>query len=87
MQSQSKRQGRNNRINLIMGYWNEYSNFHDWAEAYEYKKKCNHCGEEFIPNSGNQKYCSREENPACDDDRISLRLWKKGKHPLQLTKQ
>ena len=50
-------------------------------------KICKHCKTEFFPEYPQQRYCSREENPACDDDRISLRLWKKGKHPLQLTKQ
>ena len=46
---------------------------------------CKHCKHEFWPEYAAQQYCSREENPACDDDRISKRLWEKGKHPLQLT--
>ena len=45
---------------------------------------CRHCKSEFLPEFPQQQYCSREDNPACDDDRISLRLWKVGKHPLQL---
>ena len=46
-------------------------------------KICKHCGGEFWPDSPAQKYCSREENPACDDDRIDAKLWEKGRHPLQ----
>ena len=67
-----------------MGYWNGYYNFVDWAYHNNYTKKCNHCGTIFIPNSPNQKYCNREENPACYDDRYFQKLWEKGKHPLQI---
>jgi hypothetical protein len=37
------------------------------------------------PTSPRKKYCTREENPACDDDRISIKLWKQGRHPLQIS--
>lgn len=33
------------------------------------QKTCAYCGKPFIPNSPTQKYCSREDNPACDDER------------------
>lgn len=32
-------------------------------------RKCAYCGQTFIPTSPAQRYCSREENPACDDYR------------------
>lgn len=71
-----------------MGYWNGYRDFNDWAEFNGYTIQCQHCSKEITPNSGNQKYCSdREENPACIDDRYFQKLWDKGEHPLQLTKQ
>ena len=58
------------------------------AETYRrnhlHGKKCKHCGNEFWPEYFSQQYCSREDNPACDDDRISKRLWKQGKHPYQV---
>ena len=48
-------------------------------------KICKHCGSKYWPSSPAQQYCnSREDNPACDDDRINQKLWEKGKHPLQL---
>ena len=47
-------------------------------------KKCLHCGQEFEMRSSNQKYCHRQDNPECDDDRYFKKLWEKGKHPLQL---
>ena len=53
-----------------MGYWNEWSNFKEWAEVNNYTKECEYCGCKFIPNSGNQRFCSREDNPECDDNRI-----------------
>jgi hypothetical protein len=67
-----------------MGYWNGWSNYEDWyARTHNNGKLCAHCGSEFWPVNGRQKYCSREENPACHDDRISKKLWDAGKHPLQ----
>jgi hypothetical protein len=36
------------------------------------------------PDSPRKKYCTRDENPSCDDDRYFEDLWNKGKHPLQL---
>jgi len=68
----------------MKGYWNGWSNFKEWAEVTNYTKTCNHCGNMFVPSSANQKHCSREDNPECDDDRLSERLWNKGKHPLQI---
>ena len=44
---------------------------------------CKHCKSEFWPEYAAQQYCSREDNPACDDDRYYKMLWNKGKHPLQ----
>lgn len=70
-----------------MGYWNGWTNFEEWAVWAEYTRQCAHCKNEFHPKSGNQKYCSREDNPSCDDDRYFEALWQKGKHPLQLTNQ
>lgn len=46
-------------------------------------KTCRHCKSEFWPEIANQQYCSRDDIPACDDDRINAKLWKAGKHPLQ----
>ena len=67
-----------------MGYWNGWSNYEEWyLRTQREGKVCLHCGERFWPKSGRQKYCSREDNPACDDDRISIRLWNAGNHPLQ----
>lgn len=66
-----------------MGYWNGWTNFAEWAEVNDYAKECKHCGSKFYPKSANQKYCSREDDPACDDDRYFEMLWNKGKHPLQ----
>jgi hypothetical protein len=49
-----------------------------------YKGKiCKHCKSEFWPEYAAQQYCSREDNPTCDDDRIDKRLWEQGKHFLQ----
>lgn len=50
----------------------EHPNHKSWErEEREYPpKKCAYCGEEFIPTSPAQKYCSRNENPACDDQRF-----------------
>lgn len=67
-----------------MGYWNGESNFYEWAISYGYTKTCKHCRSIFYPKSGNQKFCSREDSPYCDDDRYYAKLWEKGKHPLQL---
>ena len=67
-----------------MRYWNGYENFEDWANAVQYYKICQHCKSEFIPKSGNQKTCSRENNPECDDDKHFKNLWINGKHPLQI---
>ena len=68
-----------------MGYWNGWSNYAEW---YIYNnsegRKCHHCGSEFLPKTGNQKFCSREDDPSCDDDRYFEKLWQKRKHPLQL---
>ena len=47
--------------------------------------KCEHCGEVFDKNSNAQKYCSREDNAECQDDRYYQKLWNSGKHPLQKT--
>lgn len=47
------------------------------------QKKCEHCGEHIDIYSNAQKFCSRQDNPACDDDRHFAKLWDKGKHPLQ----
>ena len=33
-------------------------------------RKCAFCGSVFTPTSPAQRYCSREENPACDDERF-----------------
>jgi hypothetical protein len=69
----------------ILGYWNGWENYEDWYWTVNvHGRKCVHCGCEFSPKSGNQKYCTREENPACDDDRYFEMLWNKGRHPLQL---
>lgn len=46
-------------------------------------KKCKNCNQEIELRSGNQKYCHRDENPQCDDDRHYQKLWDNGKHPLQ----
>jgi len=67
-----------------MGYFQGYDNYEERCYYYSITKKCIHCGTIFIPKSPNQKYCSRENNPACDDDRISQKLWDNNKHPLQL---
>ena len=69
----------------MCGYWNGWSNFAEWAERNEYIRECEYCKTQFIPNGPTQKYCSREDNPACDDDRYFAELWDKGRHPLQLT--
>lgn len=67
-----------------MGYWNGWSNYEEWfGRTYSKGKICLHCGEEFWPKTGNQKYCRREDNPECCDDRYFAKLWEKGKHPLQ----
>lgn len=70
-----------------MGYWNNWSNFAEWCFYNDYTRICAHCGTEFMPVSGNQKYCNREENPACESDRHFKKLWDKKKHPLQLINQ
>jgi hypothetical protein len=68
-----------------MGYWNGWENYGTWyAMNRNEGKKCAHCGGEFWPLSPRQKLCSREDSPACDDDRYFEDLWEKGKHPLQL---
>ncbi len=33
-------------------------------------RKCAFCRQTFIPTSPAQRYCSREENPACEDERF-----------------
>jgi len=66
-----------------MGYWNGWSNFAEWALVNEYTKQCKCCNEKFYPKSPNQKYCSREDSPECDDNRHYQALWDKNKHPLQ----
>ena len=58
-------------------------NAEDYKNNHFQGRKCRHCGCEFWPEYAAQQYCSREDNPACDDDRISAKLWKQGKHPLQ----
>lgn len=45
---------------------------------------CLHCGQINDRNSNNQKYCSRSDNPECNDDRHFMKLWQLGKHPIQL---
>lgn len=67
-----------------MGYWNGYENYFEFAESKGIMIKCAHCGEIVQPHSPSQKYCQREDNPECDDDRYFKSLWQKGKHPLQL---
>ena len=37
-------------------------------------KKCAVCGENFIPTSPGQKYCSPEENPECDYERTVSKM-------------
>lgn len=75
-----------------MGYFRGWSNFEEWyyysgtnRDGEGYKKFiCKWCGGEIKqPKSENQKYHSRDEDPACDDDRYFDGLWQKGKHPLQ----
>jgi len=73
-----------------MGYWHGYENYADYFGSTHPEMdypKCVHCNTPFLPNSPRQKYCSREDNPACDDDRYFEKLWEKGKHPLQLIQQ
>lgn len=70
-----------------MGYWHGYENYADfvWSTVPEWDyPKCKHCSASFLPKSPNQKYCQRNDNPWCDDDRYFEMLWNKGKHPLQL---
>jgi hypothetical protein len=67
-----------------MKYWNGWKNFYEWALMNDYTKKCAHCGNSFTPKNGNQKYCNREDNPECQDDRYFQKLWDNNKHPLQL---
>lgn len=47
------------------------------------QKKCANCGEIMDIYSNAQKYCPVEDNPECEYDRYSKKLWEKGKHPLQ----
>lgn len=58
-------------------------NADDYRLNHLHGRICKHCGSEFWPEFPTQRYCSREDNPACDDDRISARLWKQNRHPLQ----
>lgn len=55
------------------GYLATASSYREWFEGqpplFRSQKICAHCGQPFTPNSPNQKYCSREDNPACADDR------------------
>lgn len=45
-------------------------------------KKCEHCGDGIDVYSNAQKYCQRDDNPECCDDRHFSKLWENGKHPL-----
>lgn len=49
----------------------DHPNHKEWEkENKEYPQKiCPWCGMTFTPTSPAQKYCSREENPACEDTR------------------
>jgi len=73
-------------ILVIMGYWNGYTNFAEWAEAVGHTIICQYCGREFYPVSGNQKYCHYDpdaDDNWCINDRYLQKIWDEGRHPLQ----
>lgn len=37
-------------------------------------KKCQHCGEKIDMYSYNQKYCQIDDDPACNDERITSKM-------------
>ena len=60
-----------------MGYFqNKHSSFKEAA----YYRNCANCGTLFHAHSPRQKTCSREENPECDDDIISIKQFASGRH-------
>lgn len=64
-----------------MGYFQNSANFREAT----YYRNCVHCNTRFHANSPRQKKCSREDNPCCDDDIISLKKFASGRHPLLRT--
>lgn len=46
------------------GWWLENKSPYEQRQ-----RRCANCGEPFVPGSPSQKYCSREDNPACADER------------------
>lgn len=52
-----------------MGYWNGWTNYAEWSHYNGNHKKCESCGDEFIPRSPTQKYCQYDENPVCFNER------------------
>ncbi len=68
------------------GYLNNFTNYREWFVSHdmkwirEHKVKCCHCGNYFIPNSPNQKYCG-PENKAChearNDSSLANGMWVK----------
>ena len=63
-----------------MGYFqNQHANWLEYAERANIERVCEWCNDLFIPLSPNQRFHTREQEPACADDRrnegLSIRTW------------
>jgi len=61
-----------------MGYFQNWDNF----SQCNYHAECVHCGRIMHVKSPRQKTCHRSDNPACDEDIISIIETAKGKSRL-----